>query len=150
MAPIAQVNLKANAALLVLLLASACATQPKPEISSVCVEIRDMPEHETSYMLKHTAEYLKEYRFSQVTSGCEVVVRFQPFGKFQGEVVGPFGAKSGYWSQEGSVTVIRSGAIIREDEPISVRGQETRQDALDATAWLVVKPITKSFQARPR
>jgi hypothetical protein len=63
------------------------------------------------------------------------------------EDMDPRGAKSGYWSQEGTVTVIRNGAAVLEDEPISVRGQDTRQDALDSTAWLIVKPITKSFRS---
>jgi hypothetical protein len=129
-----------------ILLATACATEPKPVVHSVCVEIKDMPEHETTFILKHTAQYLNESHFSQATTDCDVVVKFQPFGKFQGEVVGPLGAKSGYWSQEGSVTVIRGGVTVLEDEQISVRGQDTRQDALDALAWQVVKPVTKSFR----
>jgi hypothetical protein len=115
-------------------------------VHSVCVEIKDMPEHESTFVLKHTADYLKESHFTQATTGCDVVVKFQPFGKFQSEVVGPLGVKSGYWSQEGSVTVLREGITVLEDEQISVRGQDTRQDALDAIAWQIVKPVTKSFR----
>ena len=126
------------------LIVSSCATQPKPVIHSVCVEIKEMPEHETAFMLKRTAKYLGEYHMSQATTGCDVVAKFQPFGKFQAEIVGL--VKSGYWSQEGNVTVTHNGVVFLEDEQISVRGQDSRQDALDATAWQIVKPVVKSFR----
>lgn len=132
-----------------ILLATACATQPKPMVHSVCVEIKDLPDYEIAFLLKHTAQYLNESHFSQATTGCDVAAKFQPFGKFQGEVVGPLGAESGYWSQEGSVTVIRGEVTVLEDEQVSVRGQDTRQNALDALAWQIVKPVTKLFRPVP-
>ena len=97
-------------------------------------------------MLRRTTSYLKEYGLSQVSSGCDVSIRYQAFGGFQAELVGGL-VKKGYWSQEGSVTISHLGKSIIQDEPIVLRGYDSRQEILDATAWQVVKPVTKAFLA---
>jgi hypothetical protein len=122
-----------------------CATQPKPVIHSVCVDIRDLPPHEVEFMLKHTQSYLAEYGMVQSPGDCDVQVKYQPFGKFQAEEIGAI-VKAGYWSQEGNVTVSWNGRPVVEDDQINVRGSDSRQDLLDAVAWQVVKPVTKAFK----
>jgi hypothetical protein len=128
------------------LLECSCATRPRVAIQSVCVEFKDMPEHEVAYMRKRTASYLGEYGLSQAASGCDVNVKFQPFGTFQGEIAGGI-VKAGYWSEEGTVTITHNGQTVLEDEPIALRGYDSRQSVLDATAWQAVKPVTKKFRA---
>jgi Winged helix-turn helix len=97
------------------------------------------------FMLKHTQSYLAEYGMVQSSGDCDVKVKYHPFGKFQAEEIGAF-VKAGSWSQEGNVTVTWSGRPIVEDDQISVRGSDSRQDLLDAVAWQVVKPVTKAFK----
>lgn len=130
---------------LAILLAS-CATLPKQPIRSVCVEVAGLPPHEIAYMLKRTAGYLSDYGITQVSSGCDVSIRYQAFGNFQAEIVARFG-KSGYWSQEGNVTISHLGKAIIEDKPIILRGYDNRQDILAATAWQMVKPVARAFRS---
>lgn len=127
---------------LVILLAS-CANLPKQPIRSVCVEVAGLPPHEIAFMIKRTAAYLSDYGIIQVSSGCDVSIRYQAFGDFQAEIIGI--VKEGYWSQEGNVTISHLGKAIIEDEQIILRGYDSRQDILDETAWLIVEPVTEAF-----
>jgi hypothetical protein len=128
------------------MLVASCVTGPKPVIYSVCVEIAGLPQHEVDFMLKRTQSYLAEYGLMQSSSGeCDVKTKYQPFGNFQAEAIGGI-VKSGYWSQEGNVTVTRDGRPIVEDDQVILRGYDSRQDLLDAVAWQTVKPVTKAFK----
>ena len=129
---------------LAILLAS-CANLPKQPIRSVCVEIVGLPPHEIAFMIKRTAAYLSDYGIIQVSSGCDVSIRYQAFGDFQAEIIARIG-KKGYWSQEGNVTISHLGKTIIEDEQIILRGYDSRQDILDVTAWLIVEPVTEAFR----
>jgi hypothetical protein len=128
------------------LFSAACATGPKQIVRSVCVEIAGLPQHEVEFMLKRTQVFLTEFNLVQSSSGeCDVTTKYQPFGNFQAEEIAFIG-KSGYWSQEGSVTVTRDGRPVVEDYPINLRGYDSRQALLDAVAWQVVKPVSKAFK----
>ena len=135
-------------ATLALALAS-CATKPKQVVNGVCVDVSNLPAYETAFMLKRSAAYLHEYGLSQVAAGCDVTVKYQAFGEFQAEVVSGFAGmyKKGYWSQEGNVTINHRGSVVLDDEPILLRGYDSRQEVLNETAWQMVKPVTKAFRS---
>ena len=96
-------------------------------------------------MLKRTAAYLSDYEIIQVSSGCDVSIRYQAFGDFQAELIARGGGE-GYWSQEGNVTISHLGKAIIEDAQINLRGYDSRQDVLNETAWEIVEPVTEAFR----
>jgi len=125
---------------------SACASIDKPIVRSVCLQMANVQAHEQEYVLKRTAIYLREYGFTQTTEQCDVSVKYQAFGGFQGEISAGI-IQKGYWSEEGTVNVMYRSAAIFEDEPIVLRGYTTRQELLDSMAWGIVKPVTKGFRS---
>lgn len=133
-----------------------CANQPDlPIAQTICVDIPQETPAEVAYVKRKAAEYAGPYYgygFRVVDSGCQVQVKYDRFGGFQGESAVHHGfwiSRNGYWSQEGIVTVTAGGRVLEQDRAIALRGYGSKQELLDALAWQVVRPVTWHFQSAP-
>lgn len=132
------------------LLAGGCATTsvPLPPAQSVCVDVPQSTPQEVDYVRRKATQFLRDYGFPVVETGCDVVVTYAPFGSFQGETVSHGGfwvSRSGYWSQEGIVAVKQGNRTMLEDHQVNLRGYSSKQYLLDDLAWQAVKPVTWLF-----
>jgi hypothetical protein len=135
---------------------SGCANHPDlPIAQTICVEVAQETPTEVAYVKRKAAEYIGpyyDYGFRVVESGCEVQVKYDQFGGYQGETAQHRGfwiSRNGYWSQEGIVTVTAGGKVLEQDRAIALRGYGTKQELLDALAWQIVRPVTWHFQTKP-
>jgi hypothetical protein len=127
-----------------------CATksEPLPVARSVCIDVPQSTPQEVDYVRRKATGFLKDYGFPVVESGCDVAVQYAPFGSFQAEAVTNHGfwvSRSGYWSQEGIVSVKRGEKAVLEDHQVNLRGYSSKQYLLDDLAWQAVKPVTWLF-----
>jgi hypothetical protein len=125
-----------------------CATkEPKPIAKYICVEAKQPNPQAEAYLQKKLGQYLGEYGFTLSTEKCDLNIKYEQFGAFQGESVANAIVKvsrNGYWSQEGIFNVTHNGKLISEDNQVNLRGYSTNQDLLEALAWALIYP-TYSF-----
>lgn len=129
---------------------TACATPlPLPVAQRICVDIPQETPHEVAYAMRKAAQYLAERDFTLAVDACDARISYLAFGHFQADTITarPFWlSRSGYWSQEGMLTVEHQGMKVLEDYPVDLRGYATKQLLLDDLAWAVVRPATWLFQ----
>jgi hypothetical protein len=127
-----------------------CASRPTgPVVHAICIDVPQETPQEVAYVRRKAAEYLKEYGFELVNEGCEVSVKYERFGGFQAEAIsgGLFWvSRSGYWSQEGILSVRYQDRLLLEDQQVNLRGYSAKQDLLGDLAWTVVKPVVRQFR----
>jgi hypothetical protein len=140
---------------LLVLQTAACSTRskvPLPAARLVCVQASMETAEETAYLMRRMTETLREYGFALAESGCEVTAKYQRFGGFQAEQVSPgilglFAAgRSGYWSQEGILSLEYAGSTIVQDQKVNLRGYRAKQDLIDALAWEISGWVSERFQ----
>lgn len=136
-------------AMLTIGILSGCASKPTgPVVKSVCIDVPQETPQEVAYVRRKAAEYLREYGFELGSEYCEVVSKYEKFGDFQTEMVSGFWmSRSGYWSQEGILTVMYQDKLIIEDQQVNLRGYTAKQDLLGDLAWTAVKPIVRQFRS---
>jgi hypothetical protein len=143
----------ALAAPVILAAVTGCANRPDlPIAKTICMEAPQGSPQEAEYVRRKAAEYSREHGFRIVDSACDVAVKYTPFGAFQGESAVHHGfwiSRSGYWSQEGIVSLNQGTKTILQDYPVNLRGYSSKQELLDALAWQVVGPVTWHFQSEP-
>ena len=143
----------ALAASVTLGIAAGCANRPDlPIAKTICMEAPQGTPQEADYVRRKATEYSREHGFRIVDSECDVAVKYTPFGAFQGESAVHHGfwiSRSGYWSQEGIVSLHQGTKPILQDYPVNLRGYSSKQELLDALAWQVVGPVTWHFQSEP-
>lgn len=141
-------TMAATGAVLALLFGCATKSEPLPVARSVCIEVPQGTPQEVDYVRRKATGFLKDYGFPVVEFGCEVAVKYAPFGSFQAEAVTNHGfwvSRSGYWSQEGIVSVKRGDKAVLEDHQVNLRGYSSKQYLLDDLAWQAVRPVTWLF-----
>ena len=130
-----------------------CTTAPPlPPAQTVCLEVAQESPTEVDYVKRKAREFMKDQGFQLVEQQCDVAVKYDRFGAFQGETVTahPFWiSRNGYWSQEGIVHVKQGQQFVLQDYPVNLRGYSTKQSLLDDLAWQAVRPVTWLFRPGP-
>jgi hypothetical protein len=138
----------------VCLLVAGCANRGKkpdlPAIETVCLELKGFAANEEGYLRRRTAEALAQEGFKLQAQLCEATLIYTVFGAFQAETRrGFFARPAGYWSLEGTVTLMRDGATAVElDVKVNLRDYSEKTALLDALASDLVSPIERHYRPR--
>ena len=138
--------------LVALQLLASCASNTGPVVRSVCVQASIEPSEALAFFNKIATSKFREYGFVLTSDGCEVAVKYTRLGGFQGEEVqyGPLGLRrgSGYWSEEGILSVSHKGQVVVEGEEVNLRGYSSKLHLLEGLASVLVKSVVRRFRPR--
>lgn len=135
-------------------LCACAARQELPVARTVCVLVPQETEQEVAYVRKKVAANLQDWGYALVDDGCDVTVKYQRFGAFQGESIGRgfWGTtRDGYWSQEGILSVTaNNGKTLIEDYSVALRGYSTKQLLLDDLGYRLANAVTWYYRPVPK